>query len=194
MPPLNRAVDVRILGLDKLQSQMSDAAWNAGINEGLTDAALDIVAKAKQNAPRKTGRLASSIRTFGRMSGRRRVIIAGNSEVRYAPAHEGGSGLHGPTGRRYAIRPRKAKWLRFPSQEALTQRRGSRAKLNLRLTGKVAARTQRRYGNDAYVFKKLVMHPGVKATHFMSKALHDSPVERFLAKALVSAWRQRGAR
>jgi hypothetical protein len=173
---------------------MSDRAWNSGINDGLTDAAIDIAAKAKNYAPRKTGRLAQSIRVFGRLSGYRRLIVAGGSNVRYAPPHEYGSGLHGSRGRRYAIRPRKAKWLRIPSQEMLNQRRGSRAVLKTRLTGKVASRTQRRYGNDAYVFKKLVMHPGVKGTKFMSRALDESPVAEFLAKALVNEWRRRGAR
>lgn len=173
---------------------MSGAAWDSGINEGLTDAANDIANKAKSNAPRKTSRLSQSIRVFGRLSGHKRLIVAGGGSVLYAHAHEFGSGLHGPSRRRYPIRPRKAKWLRFPSQELLTQRRGSRAKLRTRLTGKVSNRTQKRYGNDAYKFTKLVMHPGVKATHFMGNALRDSPVEDILAKALVSEWRKRGAR
>lgn len=189
-----RIVNVHTEGLAQLRSMLTPDAWWRGLNEGLTDAAIDIAARGKDNAPVKTSRLRATIKPWGRMSGPRRVIVAGGAGVRYAKAHETGSGLHGPNRRRYPIRPRKAKWLRFPSQEMLTQRRGSRARLKTRLSGKVSSRSQRRYGNDAYVFKKLVMHPGVRAKHYMRRALFDSPVPTLLAKALVNEWKRRGAK
>ena len=172
---------------------LSESEWKHGLSDGLTDAAIDITERARDYAPVATGRLIRTIRPWGHMSGLTRIIVAGSSDVVYARPQEMGSGIHGSRRRKYAIRPKRGKYLRIPSQTMLTQRRGSRAVLKQRKTGRVAASTQRRYGNDAYVFKKMVMHPGVKAQRFMRRALHESPVPDMLAKALVRMWRSHGA-
>ena len=63
--------------------------------------------------PYTTGRLASSLRTRGPFMEFGRVTGSVGSDLPYAAAVEGGSGLHGPRRSKYVIRPNRAKMLKF---------------------------------------------------------------------------------
>ena len=63
--------------------------------------------------PYTTGNLARSIRARGPFIRFGRVAGEVGSELNYASAVEGGSGLYGPRASKYPIRPRNAKRLRF---------------------------------------------------------------------------------
>lgn len=190
MPGYSRTVEVRWHGLNRLK-RMLDPAGNArALDYGLTEVAIDVEGRAKDNAPVQTARLSRSIHLYGRRTGPVRLIIAGNSQVRYAAAKEVGSGLYGPKGRKYPIRPRRGRFLRFPSQQALTQRAGSRAVLHKTKSGRVSNKTVKRYGNKAFVVTRLVMHPGSKGYHYMKKAIESSPMADIMAKAMVTFWRR----
>lgn len=190
MPTYGRTVQVRWVGLDKLKRMLSPNGNAKALDYGLTEVALDVESRAKDNAPVQTARLSRSIRLHGRRSGPVRVIIAGSSSVRYAAAKEEGSGLWGPKKRKYPIVPRKGKFLRFPSQQALTQRAGARATLYKTKSGRVSNKTIKRYGNKAFVVTRKVMHPGSKGYHYMKKAIESSPMADIMAKAMVTFWRR----
>lgn len=192
MPQYVRTVEVRWTGLGRLRAMLDPKGNERALQEGLNDVAIDVTFRAKRNAPVKTGRLSRSIRVFGRQSGPTRYIVAGTADVKYAAAHEAGSGIHGPSQSKYRI-PRlgSRKMLFFPSQMALTDRFGKKAKLRKTLAGSPTHRTMRRYGNAAYVLTRFVMHPGVPATHYMKRAVEDSPMADLIAKAMVRYWRSR---
>lgn len=191
MATYTRTVQIRWTGLNRLRAMLDPAGNRQALQRGLTNVAVDVEHRAKDNAPVKTSRLSRSIRVYGRQVGNTRVIVAGRGGVKYAAAQEVGAGLYGPKGAKYPIRPRTAKYLVFPSQRALTSRKGSRAKLGLTLSGRVKSSTQRRYGSAAMVFTKLVMHPGFKGTHYMKRAIEESPMADIMARTLVSFWRSR---
>lgn len=181
-------VKIQWRGLKELRKILDPATAKAAMDEGLTDGALDVQARAKRYAPRKTGLLQSSIRVWGRQTGPTRRIVAGGGRVRYAvPIHEG-SGLYGSRGSKYPIRPKNKKFLFFPSQSVTSERFGAKAKLQFRKSGKLSNRSMKRYGNAAYVVARVVMHPGVKAVPFMKRAIQEAPLAELLGKALYRAW------
>lgn len=190
MPQYVRQVEIHWTGLNRLRAMLDVQGNERALQAGLDDVSLDVEARAKANAPRKTGTLARSIHVWGRRSGPTRTIIAGTG-VKYAAAQESGAGLWGPDHAKYPITPKRGKFLIFPSQMALTARRGNRAKLQKTLSGRAGHRTRKRYGNDALIFTKLVMHPGFPGTFYMKKAIEDSPMGDLLAKAMVRYWRTR---
>ena len=157
---------------------------------GLDDVSKDVEFRAKANAPRKSGTLARSIHVWGRRSGPTRTIIAGTG-VKYAAAQESGAGLWGPKHAYYDITPKRGKYLIFPSQKKLTQRRGGRAKLQTTLSGRAGHRTRKRFGNDAMIFTKYVNHPGFPGHFYMKQAIEESPMADILAKGMVRYWRTR---
>lgn len=176
------AVRVQWRGMKELMKVLSPETARKGINEGLTDAAFDVQHRAKDEVPRKTGRLATSIRVWGRQSGPTRRIVAGGGNVRYAaPVHEGA--------KPHTIRPKNKKFLFFPSQQITSDRFGARAKLKFRKSGRLSARSMKRYGNAAYVLTKLVHHPGNPPNKFMERALLASPIKEIIGRALVRAWK-----
>lgn len=63
--------------------------------------------------PYTTGRLAGSLRTRGPFMEFGRVVGSVGSDLPYAAAVEGGSGLYGPRRSKYVIRPNRAKMLKF---------------------------------------------------------------------------------
>lgn len=190
-PGLTRVVRLEIRGLDRLRAMLDPVGVARAVDEGLTDAALEVEAGAKRRVPTKTARLSRSIHLYGRRVGPTRVIVAGNSRVRYAvPVHEG-SGLYGPRGAKYPIRPKRKKILYFPTQAALTARAGPRAILRLRKSGKVSSRTMRRYGNLPYVFARKVMHPGVRPRPFLRDALNAVAANEIIAHRIAAYWRSR---
>lgn len=190
MATFTRSVRVQWHGLDRFK-RMLDPGGNAkALDYGLTEVAIDVEHRAKANAPVKTARLSRSIRVFGQRTGPVRVIIAGNSDVMYAAAQEVGSGLYGPKGRKYPIRPKTKKFLAFPSQKVLTERFGARATLRKTKSGRVSNATLRRYGNAAFVLTKLVMHPGSPGKHYMERAIRDSPMGDILARSMWHYWRR----
>lgn len=67
-------------------------------------------------------------------------VVKLRNKAKYAAAQDSGSGLYGPKHSKYIIRARRAKYLRFIGRD-----------------GKV-------------VFRKAVLHPGVKPTHFLRTA------------------------
>lgn len=184
------SVRVQWKGLNELKRMMDPGSIKAALNDGLTDVALDVQGRARSKVPVKTGRLASTIRVYGRMTGPTRTIVAGTTSVRYAASVHEGTGIYGPTGKPYVIRPRTKKALAFPSQRITTARFGSRAKLGFRLSGKLSARSQRRYGNAAYVVVKKVVNPGQKGVPFMKDALYETPAAKLLAQAMYRHYRR----
>lgn len=161
------------------------------LQHGLNRVATDVEGRAKENAPVKTTRLSRSIRVYGRQIGNTRHIIAGRGDVKYAAAQEVGAGLYGPRGAKYEIKPKNGRFLVFPSQRALTSRKGPRAKLKTRLSGRASSRTVRRYGSAAYAFVRSVMHPGFKGTFYMKRAIEESPMDDIMARALYDYWQSR---
>lgn len=67
-------------------------------------------------------------------------VLKLRNKADHAAAHDGGSGLHGPKGAKYPITGKRGKRLAFIGR------------------------------GGAMVFRRSVMHPGVKATHFLLKA------------------------
>jgi hypothetical protein len=67
-------------------------------------------------------------------------VVKLRNKAKYAAALDSGSGLHGPRHSKYIIRARRAKYLRFIGRD----------------------------GN--VVYRKSVLHPGVKPTHFLRTA------------------------
>jgi hypothetical protein len=84
----------------------------------------------------RTGNLTRRTKAKVIRTGKRRVVKVQNT-AKYAWAQDLGSGLHGPKRRKYVIRPKRAKALRF--------------------IGK----------NGSEVITQKMMHPGVKPTRFL---------------------------
>ena len=121
-----------------------------------------VAQQARIYAPRKAGELQNAITHLkpdwlSDTRCRVRIGVFDQAVVGRALAHELGSGIHGPTGMKYLIVPRKAKvlyfqWINAP-QDFLD-----------------------RYGlpPDPWVSFTHVHHPGVKAQHFLERAMDDS--------------------
>lgn len=177
MADYTRSVRIEWKGLNKLKAMLGPAGMKRALSNGLDDAAVFVEGRAKTYAPVKTGRLQHDIHVQGLGMGNSRLIVSGSSEVRYASAVHEGSGLYGPNHQRYAIRPKNKKMLMFPA-----------AGVPVRATGKMTNAARRAGG--AFVFTKLVMHPGMKGRPYLKRALDDLNFSKILGKAMVRRWRQ----
>lgn len=124
----------------------------------MRDLALSAVREQKLLAPRKTGNLGRSI-GIGQVTDSYAETIA---RANYAAFVELGTGLYGPKRKKYEIKPRNKKALRFaPKGQG-------------RLTGSPRS-------GGPVIFAKRVNHPGTKAQPFMvpgaQKAVKDLGVE-----------------
>ena len=147
---------------------------------------LGMAAQAEQRklAPRKTSNLSRTIHLTEVTDTSARIVAS----AKYARAQNDGSGLYGPKGAKYAIKPNAKKALAFASQGITTERFGAGAKLTFRLTGSLSASSMRKFGNAAFVVVKGVMHPGVHGQHFMEKGAEKAIGSAGLAERIVSAW------
>lgn len=86
------------------------ARWQARVSSGFKSAMDGLLARARQSAPRRTGRLAASI-SLGRSGplGAELVYSAPYASYLYE-----GTGLYGPSGRRIVILPRRKRALWWP--------------------------------------------------------------------------------
>lgn len=139
--------------------------------------ALQVTAEAKRLVPRKTGNLGRSI-LIGHVTSDSAEVKA---TARYALYVEAGTKKH-------VIKPKNKKSLFFPSQQALTDRLGKRAKIRFRKSGSVTSGTLRRYGNAAFVHAKQVNHPGTKKQPFMAPAIRTVGKSIGLAAKVIEAW------
>jgi hypothetical protein len=143
--------------------------------EILRDVQLETVERARSVVQVRSGKTRNSIRP-------------GTVTARYATIKAGGASRYLERGTKpHKIRARNAGALFFPSQQALTARSGSRAKLRLTKRGAVTARTQRTHGNAAYVMVKEVNHPGQAATPFLVPAAEDA-FRNVAPDGIIKAW------
>lgn len=96
---------IRIEGLKELRRDLKALASGAPkeLRSGLVDAGQDVASEARSRAPRRSGRLAGSIRSEASGSG----AVVGSPLV-YAPVHEFG----GRVGRQRATRIRESAFAR----------------------------------------------------------------------------------
>jgi hypothetical protein len=119
-----------------------------GDTKGMAKAlGLETVREAKIHVARKTGNTGRTIRIVGLTEDSVTVEARGAG-----PYLEHGTRPH-------IIRPRAGKTLRFPARGVGTT-----------LAGRVRTGTVRKLGNAAYVFAKVVHHPGTKAQPFLIPA------------------------
>lgn len=181
-------------GADDLQARFRALQNGTAGRRILGQLGLLAVQYAKELVPRKTGNLGRSIRLGDvDVSGQRVQVLAGGSAARlgasgpqavgYAAFVEFGTRAH-------VIRPRRKKALAFPSQRITTERFGSRAKLRFRLSGSLSARSQKRYGNAAFVVTKVVHHPGTRAQPYLLPGAQRALREVGMAKAVIQVWNQ----
>lgn len=110
-----------------------------------------VVRKARDNAPRKSGKLADSIHAEVPVSeGENVTSVVVTADVPYAMAIEYGSGVHVPGGEKYPIVPVRAQVLAF---------RWPNHPPNLSPS------------KDGKFYFKRVMHPGVAAQPYLKPAL-----------------------
>jgi hypothetical protein len=181
----------RLIGADDLRRRFEALGNTRDIMRGLQ---IETVNRAKSKVPRQTGHLGRSIRPGS--VGRDEAWI--NAKTPYARAVEFGSGLYGPKRAKYPIVPKKpGGTLFFPSQSALVSRLGvgqSRRgkfvenRLQFTKTGRLSARSMKRFGNAAYVHAKVVMHPGVKPRPFLIPAAKEAVQDGPMRDLIVSAW------
>ena len=130
-----------IEGYAALQARLRAIGDTRGMTKRL---GLETVAEAKARVRRKTGTTARTIR-----------ITALTAET--VTVSVGGAGAFLEHGTRpHLIRPRKARSLRFP-----------RSGVAVTLGGRVRTGTVRRLGNAAYIFARLVHHPGTRPQPFL---------------------------
>lgn len=153
--------------------------WTRGLADGfhkratelVTSSAFAIEKAAKRLAPVKDNFLKPSIHTdldVGPDEIRARV----GTDVEHAHYVEYGTGLHGPKGRAYEIKPKTKKALAFAAQ-AGTELATGRALFRSRKGGLQRSRT----GAQRVVVRK-VIHPGIRPQPYMGPAF-DHYVPQF---------------
>lgn len=154
-----------IEGYRPLQARLTAIGNTHGL---LTQLGLRTVAGAKNTVAKKTGTTARTIRLASVSQTTARVEV-------------GGAGAFLERGTRpHEIRPRNGSFLRFPAKGVSTT-----------LGGMVRSGTARKFGSAAYIFARVVHHPGTKAQPFLlvsaQKAIAEvgvgSVVERWNAAA-----------
>lgn len=130
-----------IEGMRPLQARLHAIGDTRGLAKQL---GVSTVYEAKARVRRKTGTTGRTIR------------LAHYNETT-ALVEVGGAGAYLERGTRpHVIRPRNGKFLRFPGKGVATT-----------LGGRVRTGTARKLGNAAYIFAKVVHHPGTRAQPFL---------------------------
>ena len=173
-------------GLDDLNARIDALRSGNATRQLLLQVGNTIVARAQQNAPKKTGTLMRSIRVddvnveeqtakvraggIGRR-GANQYGTYKSGIIGYAAFVEFGTGIYGP--RRTPIVPVRRKALRFPRAGAAT-----------RLSGNLTSAQQRAGGG--YAFAKSVK--GRKATPYLIPAVKDVVDKLGLAQTIIDVW------
>jgi hypothetical protein len=139
--------------------------------------------------PHKTGNLRRSTHLAEVTATSARIVASAN----YARAQNSGSGLYGPKGAKYEIKPNAKKALAFASQGGLNRSASlglvpMGSKLTFRLTGSLTSASMRQFGNAAFTVVKKVMHPGVRGQHFMENGAQKAITSAGLLDRVVAAW------
>jgi HK97 gp10 family phage protein len=140
--------DEGLIGYTSLQGRLHALQSTAVGSVLMRKMALQVVAQAKRNVPRKTGNLGRSIHV-GQVSEETAQVIA---SAGYAAFVEFGTRPH-------LIRPVTKKSLAWPATGA-----------GARLTGSARSST-RRGGNGGMAFARIVHHPGTSPHPFMETAV-----------------------
>jgi hypothetical protein len=133
-----------IEGMRGLQARLRAISDTEGL---VRELGLETVREAKERVRRKTGTTARTIRLASVSSTEAVVRVRG-----------AGAWLEYGT-RPHIIRPRKGKMLRFPAKGVATT-----------LGGRVRSPALRKLGKGAYIFARLVHHPGTRAQPFLIPA------------------------
>jgi hypothetical protein len=150
----------------------------------LRQVAMAGVQEAKARVPRKTGNLARTIRVGPISASALELHAGGVSGVGYAAAVELGSGPH-------VIVPRTKKALSFASQKVINERFGAQRRSSFRLSGRLRASAQKRFGNAAFITVRRVNHPGSRPKPYLLPGL-EAAVGRVGPDGIIAAW-NRGA-
>lgn len=172
---------VKIIGYDQLQARF--AAISGPVMTTQLMKQLGTAANREQallEAPhRKTGITGASIRLGA---------ITPTTVV----TQVGGAGAFLEFGTRpHEISPRTKKALAFASQGITTERFGVGAILNFTLSGRLSAKSMKKYGNAAYVVVKSVHHPGTKPDPFMvpgAQAAIQKSGANLIGAEIVNRW------
>lgn len=124
------------------------------------------VAEQKRLVPRKTGNLGRSIHVE-RVTAREAFTVASEA---YGPHVEFGTRPH-------VIRPKNRRYLRFPAAGVPTT-----------LAGRVRTGSARALGAGAFVFAKIVHHPGTKAQPFMLPGAKKALDAARLKDIVIRVW------
>lgn len=127
---------------------------------------MTAIREQKRLVPRKTANLARTIHLEG-VTAREAHTVA---SATYAAHVEFGTRPH-------EIRPRKARALRFPGSGVPTT-----------LGGRVRTGAARALGNGAFVFAKVVRHPGTKAQPYMVPGARRALEIAGIKDILIRAW------
>ena len=160
-----------IKGLTQLFARLEAIKPNPQLMRTLAVAAI---AEQKRLVPRKTGYLGRSI-GIGRVTATSAETVA---HAAYAAAVELGTKPH-------KIKPRFKKALSFASGKVVQERFGKTVRFTK--AGRLTARSQRQFGNAAYITVKSVKHPGTRAQPFMVPGAVKG-AESLGASVIVEAW------
>lgn len=151
----------RVEGMPQLQARLRAIGDTEGL---LRDLGLGTVAEAKKRVARRTGTTGRTIR-LSSLTNTEAVVTVGGA----GPYLEYGTRAH-------LIRPRTRRVLRFPAAGASTT-----------LGGRVRVAEARRLGRGAYVFARLVHHPGTRAQPFLIPGA-KAAIDRLGGGYIVGKW------
>jgi hypothetical protein len=140
--------------------------------------AAAVVRDAKTLVPRRTGNLGRSIHVAAVTPTTAEVTASAN----YAAFVEYGTRPH-------EITPKAKKALFFASAGVVKERFGYTGKI-FRLSGNLTTYALRNFGNAAFVYAKVVHHPGTRPEPFMAPAVDQAIGETDLAGLVVAAWNE----
>ena len=153
-----------IQGIPQLRARIEAIKPNEKL---LRTIALSAVREQKLLVPRKTSNLGRSIHIGAVTPTRAETIASAN----YALYVERGTGLYGPKHRKFEIKPKNKKALRFATNPK-----------DRRLSGSP------RKGAKSVIFRKRVSHPGSRAQPFMVPGAQKAVEGAGLKATLVAAW------
>jgi len=153
---------IQVRGTKELERRLKAIGMTP--HDALRKIQLDAVANAKRAVPRKTGRLGRSIGPGGLTNDHAIVRASAN----YAAYVELGTRPH-------VIKPRNGKFLAFPAKGTATRLGGAPTRDAVRKGG-------------AYVFARVVHHPGTKPQPFLVPGAQQAIKDNLGADVIIRDW------